>query len=69
MYKKYKRKAIAEMTPWTEYINMDGVSVSKVDEYNGSPKKGDMIARNPKNNFDRWLVAEKYFKENFEEIK
>lgn len=28
-----------------------------------------MIARNPKNHEDQWLVAEKYFKDNFEEIE
>jgi len=31
----------------------------------GSPKEGDMIARNPANHKDQWLVAAKYFKENF----
>jgi hypothetical protein len=27
-----------------------------------------MIARNPKNNDDKWLVAAKYFADNFEPI-
>ena len=44
------------------------VSISVEDLANGSPKSGDMIARNPKNHNDQWLVAEKYFKDNFEEI-
>ncbi len=44
------------------------VSISDVDRQNGSPKIGDMIARNPKNHDDQWLVAEQYFKDNFEEI-
>ena len=44
------------------------VSISVEDLANGSPKIGDMIARNPKNHKDQWLVAEKYFKDNFEEI-
>lgn len=44
------------------------VSISDVDKQNGSPKIGDMIARNPKNHNDQWLVAEKYFKDNFEEL-
>jgi hypothetical protein len=44
------------------------VSISDVDKANGSPKIGDMIARNPKNHNDQWLVAEKYFKDNFEDI-
>ena len=44
------------------------VSISDVDKYNGSPRIGDMIARNPKNHNDQWLVAEQYFKDNFEEL-
>ena len=44
------------------------VSISVEDLANGSPKSGDMVARNPKNHSDQWLVAEKYFKDNFEEI-
>lgn len=43
-------------------------SISNADKENGSPKVGDMIARNPKNYLDQWLVAEQYFKDNFEEI-
>lgn len=35
---------------------------------NGSPKIGDMIARNPKDYSDQWLVAEQYFKDNFEQV-
>ena len=42
------------------------VSISDVDRQNGSPRLGDMIARNPKNHLDQWLVAEQYFKDNFE---
>ena len=44
------------------------VSISDVDLENGSPKDGDMIARNPKNHLDQWLVAKEYFEDNFEEI-
>lgn len=41
------------------------VSISQADRDNGSPKCGDMIARNPKNHGVLWLVAFDYFKENF----
>ena len=44
------------------------VSVSDADLKNGSPKIGDMIARNPLNHNDQWLVSEKYFNENLELI-
>jgi hypothetical protein len=66
MYKQYKRKGLSEMTPWIEGFDMTNVSVSEADKLNGSPKQGDMIARNPKNHEDRWLVAEKYFNDNLE---
>lgn len=44
------------------------VSISDEDLSNDSPKEGDMIARNPKNHKDQWLVAEQYFKDNFETV-
>jgi hypothetical protein len=67
-FKKYRRSQIAELRPYTEGEELsEKVSVSAVDKENGSPKVGDMIARNPKNHEDQWLVAEQYFKDNFEE--
>lgn len=44
------------------------VSISKEDRKNKSPKIGDMVARNPKNHNDQWLVSKEYFEDNFEEI-
>lgn len=82
-FKQYKRTQIAEMRPVTEQdirdFNFDKnlhslrdtefkVSISVADRANGSPKIGDMIARNPKNHNDQWLIAEQYFKNNFESI-
>lgn len=80
-FKKYRRTQIAEMRPVTkEEIDLDrliitktpsrkAISVSGPNLENGSPKTGDMIARNPKNHDDQWLVAEQYFKDNFESLK
>lgn len=45
------------------------LNVSEFDLKNGSPKIGDMIARNPNNHNDQWLVSEEYFKNNFKEIE
>jgi len=67
-FKQYRRTQIAEMTPWHIGFNMRSVSVSAPDREAGSPKEGDMIARNPKNHNDVWLVAAQYFADNFEEI-
>ena len=69
-WKTYKRSAIAEMRDYVEDSVWDPkVSISQADLDNGSPKVGDKIARNPKNHEDQWLVANKYFMENFEAIK
>lgn len=65
-FKQYRRKQIAELTPWTDGFDMSRVSVSAPDKEAGSPKTGDMIARNPKNHDDQWLVAAAYFADNFE---
>ena len=82
-FKQYKRKGLSEMRPVNEMdikaFQPDKeihslrdtefkVSISEVDLQNGSPKIGDMIARNPKNHNDQWLIAEQYFKDNFEEL-
>lgn len=68
-FKQYRRTQIAEMRPWQEGDKMDDISVSAPDRANGSPKLGDMIARNPANHEDKWLVAEEYFKTNFGEVE
>jgi len=66
---QYRRKGLSEMSPWTLETDMLGVSVSEIDRANhGSPKSGDMIAQNPKNPEDRWLVEARYFADNFEPV-
>lgn len=65
-FKKYRRKQIAELRPYVLGEGMLDISVSSEDLRAGSPKVGDMIARNPKNHADQWLVAAAYFGDNFE---
>lgn len=68
-FKQYRRKQIAELRPFTEGETLpDRVSISASDKDAGSPKLGDMIARNPANHDDQWLVAADYFKTNFEPV-
>ena len=67
-FTQYRRTQIAEMTPWVPDLDMYGVSISDPDKEAGSPKAGDMIARNPKNHDDMWLVAAQYFADNFEPL-
>lgn len=68
-FKQYRRKQIAELR---EYVPGEAlssrVSISQPDREAGSPKAGDMIARNPKNHADQWLIAADYFADNFEPV-
>ena len=68
VFTRYRRSQIAELRPWTPTDNMERISISAPDKEAGSPKAGDMIARNPKNHDDQWLVAAQYFAANFEAI-
>lgn len=65
-FKKYKRTQIAELRRYIPGETLKGVSISPEDVKNGSPKEGDMIARNPKDHADQWLVSQTYFQENFD---
>lgn len=68
-FQQYRRKQIAELRPYEPGTELtERVSVSAADREAGSPKPGDMIARNPKNHDDQWLVAAQYFADNFEPI-
>jgi hypothetical protein len=67
-FTKYRRKQIAELRPYEPGESVDLVSISPEDMKAGSPKAGDMIARNPANHNDQWLVAAAYFAANFEPV-
>lgn len=67
-FKQYRRKQIAELRPFVPGEVLERVSISVPDREAGSPKAGDMIARNPKNHDDQWLVAAQYFADNFEPV-
>lgn len=69
MFQYYRRKQIAELRPYVPDESLGlRVSISAADTDAGSPKPGDMIARNPKNHDDQWLVAAAYFADNFEPV-
>lgn len=68
-FKQYRRKQIAELREWELGDDLSRVSISPEDLKAGSPKSGDMIARNPKNHADQWLVAAAYFSDNFEPVE
>ena len=51
-FKQYRRKQIAELRPYILGEDMNGIMISIADKEAGSPKIGDMVARNPKNHLD-----------------
>jgi len=61
-YTNYRLVTYFEMIEWTPDLDMIGVSVSPVDIEKASPKDGDMIARNPLDPNDRWLISEEDFR-------
>lgn len=65
-FRPYRRKQIAELRPYVEGEDLANVTISQADRDAGSPQAGDMIARNPKNHADEWLVSAAYFSDNFE---
>lgn len=67
--KYYRKKAIQPMIPWEPGMDVDDVSISLADAQAGSPKEGDMIAFNPNDETDRWLVAADYVAANYEEVE
>jgi len=68
-FQRYRRRAYAELRPYVPGEDLSNVSVSPVDTENGSPQPGDMVARNPVNHDDQWLVSAAYFRENFEPLE
>jgi hypothetical protein len=64
-FRQYQRVQIAELRPYVRGESLANVSLSEVDRASGSPRPGDLIARNPKNHDDQWLVAAGYFADNF----
>lgn len=64
-FKKYRKTQSQEMRPYVDGEDLTGVSISEEDKLNGSPKDGDMIARNTSNHNDQWLVAAEFFKNNY----
>lgn len=64
--KLYKKKAVQPMYKWQDGFCMEGISISEADVKKGSPKTGDMIAFNPENKSDSWLVEKDFFDKNYE---
>jgi hypothetical protein len=68
MFKRYLKQQISELRPYILGEDMSKINIGDIHKLAGSPRTGDMIARDPRNPQDQWLVPEQFFKENFEEL-
>jgi hypothetical protein len=64
----YRKKQLAEMRPYVDGESLAGISVAEVDREHGSPAVGDMIARNPLDHADQWLVSAAFVATNYEPV-
>jgi hypothetical protein len=69
MFKQYRKKRTVDIRPYRDGEVMTGITISSVDKENGSPKSGDMIAVNPENPADMWLISAAYFADNYIEVE
>jgi len=66
-FKLYKRKpTFIAMRPWSPGEDLEGVSISCADRDAGCPMDGDMIAMDPDEPTDLWLVNSDFFSRNYE---
>ena len=65
---KARKITIQEFTPYTDTLDMSHIPISEAGHLAGSPKTGDMIALNPDDPIDKLVVAEKFFKDNYEVV-
>jgi hypothetical protein len=68
-FQRYRKTQFVEMRPYELGEKLAGVSISEADALLGSPREGDMIARNTLNHNDQWLVSQKFFEDNYEPVE
>ena len=61
----FRKKTVTVLEPYTPGMSLAGISVSELALNDGSPKQGDMIAHNPDNPDDRWLLSAEYVEQNY----
>ncbi len=60
-FKKYRRAAISELRPYVAGESLENIAVADSDKAKGSPQLGDMIARNPNDHSNQWLMNKDFF--------
>ena len=67
-WQQYRRTTILDMRPYVPGEDVGNIEINPVDRAAGSPKQGDMIARNPNDETKGWLVSGHYFEANFKRV-
>lgn len=66
-WRVYRRVGTVTARPYVEGEALPPyVSISDADRANGSPKVGDMIARDVLTKYDEWLINAEYFARHYE---
>lgn len=66
-FQKYRKATLTEARPFVPGESLDPrVTIGENDKATGSPKQGDMIARNPANHDDMWLIEASTFKSTYD---
>ena len=66
---KYRKIQIDELRPYAKGEQLGaGVKIAPEDRDTGSPKDGDMLARDPEKPDEQWLVSGRYFNANYERV-
>lgn len=65
-FQNYSRITVVEMRPYVVDEDMTDIYVDAVLAEHGHPKEGDMIARNPRDRDEMWLMTRENFVSNFE---
>ena len=63
-FRQYEFNNVKELRYYVSGENMSGVTISATDRANGHPMFGDLIARNPDDHTDQWLMTKQYFEAN-----
>jgi hypothetical protein len=56
-WSRYHKAIVVEMRPYTTGEDLAGVQVAPAYQEAGSPKSGDMLARDPQAPDKLWLIA------------
>lgn len=68
-FRLHRMKRTTPMRPWVEGEDMTGIAVDATTAAEGGPQPGDMVAHNPGNPQDQWLVRADHYRMHFEPVE